>query len=128
MPGIGATRCFNRATTTEMSSRRSPRGLSVITRRPTLVVGLTEPAPITDTTPVTSGSALIASAASLCRFCISANDTSAPASVTAVIDAVSCSGRKPFGATIYIATVATIVANVTTSVARWCRSTHSNVR
>ncbi|MGY4409221.1 hypothetical protein ACVWW4_000957 [Bradyrhizobium sp. LB7.1] len=70
-----------------------------MTSRPTLVVGLTEPAPMTETTPVTSGSVLMASAASPCRFCISANDTSAPASVTAVIEAVSWSGKKPFGAT-----------------------------
>ena len=56
------------------------------------------PPPITETTPVTSGSAWMAAAAALCRLCISANDTSAPASVTAVIEAVSCSGRKPLGA------------------------------
>src|SRR5213082_1908610 len=110
MPGIEAVRIFRRATTTAISSRRSPRGFSVITRRPTLVVGLTEPAPITDTTPVTSGSFLMASAASVCRLCISAKDTSGPASVTAVIEAVSCSGRKPFGATMYMATIAATVA------------------
>ena len=47
MPGIDATFAFSRATTTETSSRRSPRGFKVITKRPTLVVGLTDPAPIT---------------------------------------------------------------------------------
>ncbi len=99
MPGIDAVRSFRRTITAETSSLRSPRGFSVITRRPTLVVGLTEPAPITETTPVTSGSAWIAAAALLCRACISANDTSGPAWVTAVIDAVSCNGRKPLGAT-----------------------------
>ena len=101
MPGIDAVRCFSRSITTEMSSCRSPRGRSVITRRPTLVVGLTEPAPITETTPTTSGSAWIAAAAAACRLCISAKETSGPASVTAVIDAVSCSGKKPFGAITY---------------------------
>ncbi len=95
MPGIDATFSFSRATTTETSSRLSPRGFNVITRRPTLVVGLTEPAPITETTPVTSGSALMASAAWVCRLCISAKETSGPAWVTAVIEAVSCNGRKP---------------------------------
>ncbi len=65
-----------------------------MTRRPTLVVGLTEPAPITETTPTTSGSALMASAASAWRVCISVNDTSGPASVTAVIEAVSCKRQK----------------------------------
>ena len=65
--GSPPTFSFSRAMTTATSSRRSPRGFSVITSRPTLVVGLTEPAPITETTPVTSGSALIASAASVCR-------------------------------------------------------------
>ena len=92
------------------------------------MVGLTEPAPITETTPTTSGSALIASAALVCRLCISANDTSAPASVTAVIDAVSCSGKKPFGAMTYRISVATMVAKVTSNVARWRCSTHSSVR
>ena len=99
MPGIEAVRCFSLLTTTETSSCRSPRGLSVITRRPTLVVGLTDPAPITETTPTTSGSAWIAAAAVACRLCISAKETSAPASVTAVIEAVSCSGKNPLGAT-----------------------------
>lgn len=89
MPGIPDTRSFSRVTTALTSSRRSPRGFKVMTRRPTLVVGLTEPAPITETTPTTSGSALMASAASAWRFCISVNDTSGPASVTAVIEAVS---------------------------------------
>jgi hypothetical protein len=118
MPGIDAVSCFRRATTAETSSRRSPRGFSVITRRPTLVVGLTDPAPITETTPTTSGSALIASAALVCRLCISAKETSAPAWVTAVIDAVSCKGRKPFGATTYRISVAASVARVTIIVAR----------
>ena len=128
MPGIDLTLSLRRATTTETSSRRSPRGFSVITRRPTLVVGLTEPAPITETTPVTSGSALIASAALVCRLCISANETSGPAWVTAVMDAVSCKGRKPLGATTYSTSVATIVAKVTSMVARWRSSTHNSVR
>ncbi len=57
-------------------SRRWPSGFSVITRRPTLVVGLTEPEPITETTPTTSGSALMMpETAPGCR-CISANETS----------------------------------------------------
>ena len=128
MPGIEATRCLSRATTTATSSARSPRGFSVITRRPTLVVGLTEPAPITETTPITSGSALMASAARVCRLCISANETSGPASVTAVIEAVSCSGRNPFGATTYRIRVAARVAKVTSRVARWRCSTQSSVR
>ena len=93
-----------------------------------MVVGLTEPAPITETTPITSGSALIASATLLCRLCISAKDTSGPAWVTAVIDAVSCKGRKPLGATTYMTSVATIVAKVTSSVARWRSSTHNSER
>ena len=66
-PGSTPSAPSGAAITAETSSRRSPRGFSVITRRPTLVVGLTDPAPITETTPVTSGSALIASAALLCR-------------------------------------------------------------
>ncbi len=128
MPGIEAVRSFSRVTTAETSSRRSPRGFNVITKRPTLVVGLTEPAPITETTPITSGSPLIAAAAWVCRLCISAKETSGPAWVTAVIDAVSCNGKKPFGARTYMKSVATIVASVTISVVRWCFSTHNSVR
>ena len=67
--------------------------------RPALGVALSGVTPITETTPVTSGSALIASAALVCRLCISAKETSGPAWVTAVIEAVSCNGRKPLGAT-----------------------------
>ena len=92
------------------------------------MVGLTEPAPITDTTPTTSGSALISAAALACRLCISTKETSGPASVTAVIDAVSCKGRKPLGAITYKTSVAARVANVTTNVARWCCNTQSSVR
>ena len=128
MPGIEATFCFSLVTTTETSSRRSPRGFSVITRRPTLVVGLTEPAPITETTPVTSGSDWMMPAAVVCRCCISAKETSGPASVTAVIEAVSCSGKKPFGAITYRISVKAMVANVTSIVMRWCLRTHSKVR
>ena len=111
-----------------MSSRRSPRGFSVITRRPTLVVGLTAPAPITETTPTTSGSAWMAAAAAVCRLCISAKETSGPASVTAVIEAVSCSGRNPFGAITYSTKVKAMVPSVTSRVARWRCSTQSSVR
>ena len=127
-PGMPATRCLSRATTTATSSRRSPRGFSDMTSRPTLVVGLTEPAPMTETTPITSASFWMISAALPWRACISAKDTSGPASVTAVIEAVSCSGRKPLGAITYISRVAAMVANVTSSVARWRCSTHSSVR
>ena len=83
---------------------------------------------MTETTPITSGSAWIAAAALICRLCISAKETSGPASVTAVIEAVSCSGKKPFGATTYMNRVSAMVANVTTMVARWCCSTNSSVR
>ena len=99
-----------------------------MTSLPTLVVALTEPAPTTETTPITSGSAWIALAASVCRLCISAKDTSAPASVTAVIELVSCSGRKPFGAITYMIRVRAMVANVTTRVMVRCCSTTSKVR
>jgi hypothetical protein len=59
-------------------------------------MGLT---PITETTPLTSGSRRIASAASPCSRLSSLNDTSCPASITAVISPVSCGGRKPLGMT-----------------------------
>mgnify|MGYP000598443348 CR=1 FL=1 len=48
--------------------------------------------------------------------------------VTAVIDAVSCNGRKPFGAIAYITSVATMVANVSASVARCERSPKATTR
>ena len=44
------------------------------------------------------------------------------------IDAVCGSGRKPFRAITYMNSVAAIVRNVTTSVARWRCSTHNSVR
>ncbi len=76
---------------------RSPRGRSVIDMRPALGVALSGLTPTTEITPVTSGSCRTRSEISFCSRCISANDTSVPASVTAVIRPVSCSGRKPFG-------------------------------
>ena len=78
---------------------RSPRGFSVMARRPAFGVALSGLTPTTETTPVTSASWRILSATSFCSRCISANETSVPASVTAVIRPVSCSGRKPFGTT-----------------------------
>lgn len=111
-----------------MLSLRALRCLRLITSLPTLSVGFTVPAPITETTPVTSGSLWIVSMTAFCRLCISSNETAGPASVTALIAAVSCRGRKPFGATAYRISVAASVTNVTISVARWRCNTHSNVR
>ena len=76
---------------------RSSRGLSAIVSRPALGVAFSVVTPTIDTTPVTSGSWRIASTTLACSFCISANEISCPASVTAVISPVSCGGRKPFG-------------------------------
>ena len=53
--------------------------------------------PITDTTPVTSGSLRNAVSTVACSRFISANETSCPPSMTAMMRPVSCSGRKPFG-------------------------------
>ena len=66
-------------------------------RRPAFGVGFIRLTPMIDTTPVTSGSFLIAASTCACSRCICANDTSVPASDTAKIRPVSCGGRKPFG-------------------------------
>ena len=68
-------------------------------RRPAFGVGFIRLTPSTETTPVTSGSFLIAASTCACSRCIWANDTSVPASDTAKIRPVSCDGRKPFGMT-----------------------------
>ena len=67
--------------------------------RPALGVALIGETPITDTTPVTSASLRMMASISACSRCISSNEMSVSASVTAVIRPVSCSGRKPFGIT-----------------------------
>ena len=96
-PGIGATDAFSRPMISTTPARRSFRGFKVIVKRPAFGVGLTGLTPTIETTPVTSGSCRIAASASACKRCISVNDTSTPASDTAVIKLVSCSGRKPLG-------------------------------
>jgi hypothetical protein len=65
--------------------------------RPALGVVLSVLTPITETTPVTSGSARMTDSISPWRRSISSKETSVLASVTAVIRPVSCSGKKPFG-------------------------------
>ena len=128
MPGIDAVRCFSRAITTETSSRRSPRGFSVITSRPTLVVGLTEPAPITETTPITSGSALIASAAcGLPALHLGKGNVGTGLGHRGDRGGV-LQRQEALGRDTYRISVAAMVAKVTSSVARWRCSTHSSVR
>ena len=90
---------FSRDMIVSITALRSPRGRSVIDMRPAFGVALSGLTPTTDTTPVTSGSCRTRSETSCCSRCISAKETSVPASVTAVIRPVSCSGRKPFGMT-----------------------------
>ena len=65
--------------------------------RPALGVALSGLTPMTETTPVTSGSLRIALSTAACSRFISVNETSWPPSITAVIRPVSCSGRNPFG-------------------------------
>jgi len=97
MPGMPATLSFSRAMMAATRSSRSPRGFSVMAMRPALGVALSGLTPITETTLATSGSARMMASISACRRCISAKETSVPASVTAVICPVSCIGRKPLG-------------------------------
>ena len=100
IPGIVATNRCKRATISPADALRSPRGRKVITSQPAFGVELSLLTPMMDTRPTTSGSFLTASSTSSCRCCICSNETSVPASVTAVISPVSCGGRKPFGMTI----------------------------
>ncbi len=127
MPGIPATAPFMRSTMASTRSARSSRGFRLITSRPALGVAFSVLTPITETTPATLGSLRIAASTCCWRRCISAKETSVPASVTAVIRPVSCNGRKPLGIAMYSATVAAMVISITISVANWRRSTHSSV-
>ena len=85
-PGMPATCSFSRPSSVSTLSRRSARGFSVMTTRPAFGVGLIEFVPTTETTPSTDGSARSALTTSLCRRCISVNETSGPVSVMATIE------------------------------------------
>ena len=98
-PGMTPTLSFRRSMTAVTLDLRWSRGFRVILRWPALGVMLMALTPTTDTTPVTSGSVRMASAAASCRRTISLKETSGPASSTAVTSPVSCSGRKPLGTT-----------------------------
>ncbi len=97
IPGMPETAPFIRSTMASTRSGRSSRGFRLMTSRPALGVAFSVLTPITETTPATLGSVRIAASTCCWRRCISAKDTSVPASVTAVISPVSCNGRKPFG-------------------------------
>jgi len=97
MPGMPETARCRRAMTVETCAVRVARGFKVIFRLAVLGVGFKVLTPTTETTPSTSGSLAILSAISFCKRSISANETSGPASMTAVTRPVSCSGRKPLG-------------------------------
>ncbi len=99
MPGMPATASFSRAMIASTRALRALRGFKVMASRPALGVALSGLTPITDTTPVTSASVRMMASTSFWRRCISLNETSVPASVTAVIRPVSCNGRKPLGMT-----------------------------
>ena len=99
MPGMLATSSFSLSMIASTPDVRWSRAFKVICSRPALGVALSVLTPMTDTTPVTSGSARMTSTTSCSRRCMSPNEISVPASVTAVIRPVSCSGRKPFGIT-----------------------------
>ena len=76
---------------------RSSRERRVMASRPAFGEAFIGDTPITDTTPVTSGSLRIAVSTVACSRFISANETSCPPSMTATMRPVSCSGRNPFG-------------------------------
>ena len=76
---------------------RWSRERSVMASRPAFGVALIGVTPMTETTPVTSGSLRIAFSTAACSRFISVKETSCPPSITAKMRPVSCSGRKPFG-------------------------------
>ena len=96
-PGMPATLACRRSTTWLTVARRASRGFRMIFRCPAFGVGLIELTPITVTTPSTSLSVRRALATVACSRCISAKETSGPASMTALTSPVSCGGRKPLG-------------------------------
>ena len=76
---------------------RSSRERSVMASRPAFGVALIGVTPMTETTPVTSGSLRIAFSTVACSRFISVNEMSCPPSMTAKMRPVSCSGRNPLG-------------------------------
>jgi hypothetical protein len=109
------------------SAFRSSRGLRLICKRPLLGVMFTPSTPMKDDRLATSSSFRISRARARWRSARARNDTDSGASEMPRITPVSCTGKKPLGATMYRRIVSTSVATVTSSVAVWCRRTQASV-
>ena len=127
MPGMPAIAWASRAVTTATGSR-SWIGFRAMVSRPALAVALMAPAPISEVTPVTAGSAAMMSATWVCNAAKRGMEMLWDASVTATMTPVSWRGRKPLGTITYSQTVPPRVASASSSIARWWRSEVASVR
>ncbi len=107
---------------------RSLRGLSVMFRRPLLLVGLVPSAPMNEATADTSGSCRTTSASARWRSIIRVKDASGAASETPMMRPVSWVGKNPLGMITARRKVRPRVAMVTASVSGWWSSTHFSPR
>ena len=98
MPGTLRADSSSRAMIAGARSRRSLWGRRLISIRPLLSVVLAPSTPMNEDRLTTAGSARIRSASACCRSDIAAKETVCGASVTACNTALSCTGKKPFGA------------------------------
>ncbi len=100
---------------------RSACGLSSISRRPVLRVGLVPSTPMKDDSEATSSSSRIAVASACWRSAMAWNDTCAGASLMPWISPASCEGKKPLGTITYISAVSARVATTRPSISG-CRA------
>ena len=107
---------------------RSDSGFRLTKRVPRLIELQPLDTPTVEATVATAGSRSTTSTTSRCRSSIAWNDTSGEASVEPTRMPVSCSGRNPFGSTVYSRTVSTTVASVTSSMNTRCPSAQPRVR
>ena len=117
----------SRSITSSDDMPRSDSGFRLSVRLPRLIELQPFDTPTVEPTLATAGSASITSTTARCRSSIAWNETSGEASVEPIRMPVSCSGRKPFGSTVYSRTVSTMVASVTSSMNTRCSSAQPSV-
>jgi hypothetical protein len=106
---------------------RSDNGFRLNVRLPRLIELQPFDTPTCEPTLATAGSRNTTSTTARWRSAIAWNDTSGEAWVEPIRTPVSCSGRKPFGTTVYSRTVSTMVASVTSSMNTRCCSAQPSV-
>ena len=89
-----------------------------------IIVLLAASTPTSELSDSTSGSSMMARAASCCSRAMRSKDTDSAASTRARSWPVSCTGNSPFGISTYSSTVSASVASATSSVSGCRSSTH----